>query len=185
MRKFALHWVRAYGLGLLVMAAMVLATGCGISWWIGERPPVQYVYASPDGGSAPEPAPIHRVGAVYNAGYQTGNGPWFYTSGTAGTVTVPAGACVTGLYTSATASGATLTITPAGPSNQGITDAQVGPPIPIPAGQAFNLGNALLSGPLSQLGLGTICPLQLGVGSVLVFTGTNAYFVGLYEYGGP
>jgi len=183
--------LRLYAPIVLLAAFVALASGCGIAWYVGQVPAgwpgadASVGSAAELEASAPSARPPHRLGTIYDAGFKTGNGPWFYTAGVADTVTVPVGACVTGIFTSATAAGATLTITPAGPSNQGIVDGQAGPAIPIPAGQALNLGKGLLDGTPTSLGIGSICPLQLGVGSVLVFSGTNAYWVGFYEYGGP
>src|ERR1700722_5689346 len=194
MRKTsALHFARAYGLGLLVMAAMVLATGCGISWWIGPKPPapIEYVYVQLDGAVSPPapPAPEsngHHIKGVYDAGYEAGMPPWFLATGTSGTVTVPSGAYATGVYCVAAtdAGAATLTITPDGPSSQGLINPQINAPISIPAGVPFNLGNSLLNGTPRQVGAGTMGPLQLGPGSVFVFAGTATFVVTMYWYGG-
>jgi hypothetical protein len=160
---------------LLVLLALALCAGCGVSWYVGANPAAA---AAPLDATAPTSttAPTvtgRRLGGVYDAGFQVGNGATFYTSGTSGTVTVPAGAYVTGIYChgSTDAGSGSLTITPAGPA---ITDAQAGPAIPVPAGQPITIARPWLQG----------SPNELGVGSVIVFSGTDAYFVTFLAYGG-
>ena len=173
----------------LSILALALA-GCGVSVWLGHRPPeTEYVWVAPDGGAyaawpeplgtetAPEPAtttrPIHKFGNIYDGGFVSGNGTFFLTTGTNGTVTVPAGSYVTLITATAGGSGGTITITPAGPS---ITDAQASPPITLAANQPFALGKPVLQGN----------PNELGVGSTIVFSsGIANYAIALFEYGGP
>ena len=107
------------------------------------------------------------------ASYAPGNGRFFYAAGTAATYTVPSGAFVTGLScVHATGAGATLTLTPAGPD---VTSPVTGPAIPIPAGGAFSLSKPLLIGQAWT---------SLGVGTTIVFSGTDSYVVLLYQGGG-
>lgn len=84
-----------------------------------------------------------------------------YKAGTAGTVTLPSSAVLVSIQTHASAGGATLIITPGG-ANQVAT---AGDAIPVPSG-----ANWLRMG-LEELGA------ELGVGTVLTFTGTDAYVV--------
>jgi hypothetical protein len=160
-------------------------SACGISWYIGAKPMPVYVYVEEAGLSPsptsrppsppPPPAPWVRIGGVYDAGYQNGNGTFYLTAGTStpATVTVPAGSYVTMLSGSAGSGGTgTITITPAGPS---ITDAQINPPITLQANQSFTLGRPVLQG----------SPNELGAGSTIVFSsGIANYTVTLFYYGG-
>jgi hypothetical protein len=144
---------------LVVLAVLgadpLLAIGCGQHEQVA--PPVPSAFPSD------EP---HRLG------WAPGNAAFFYTAGTAGTVTVSAGSYVTGLSAHATGGGATLTITPSGPQ---VTSPAAGPGIPIPAGGAYSLSRPVLVGNSNEL----------GTGSTLVFAGTDAYIVTFYQAGGP
>lgn len=153
---------------------ILICAGCGVSWYVGDRPapqqaPSQFSATSattvlaPSAGTSPR-----RIGATYGAGVDA----FFYATGTSGTYTVPAGAYVTSLSCHATGSSATLTITPSGPS---IVGPIAGSPIPIPAGGAYSLSRPVLAGYANEL----------GAGSVFVFTGTDAYVITLYLVGGP
>lgn len=82
---------------------------------------------------------------------------WAYAAGTNGTVTVPAGYYVIGIWCHASASGASLAITPGGAAES----AGSAPSIPVPAGSAFSRGFLQ----------------QLGPGTSIVFTSTDGYFV--------
>lgn len=102
------------------------------------------------------------------AGYAPGQGLFFYATGISGTYTVPAGAYVTAITCHASASSATLTLTPSGP---GVTSPEAGQPIAIPVGGALTLARPILQGNASEL----------GAGSVIVFTNTDTYLVTLYQ----
>lgn len=143
---------------LLLMLATTAMLGCV---HFGKCPT-----CSPCATSATAP-PKH-----VRASWSAGNGRFFYAGGTNGTYTVPGGAFVTGISAHATGGGATLTMTPAGPD---VTSPVTGPAIPIPAGAALSLSRPLLTGNSDEL----------GVGSVLVFTNTDAYIVTLFQGGGP
>lgn len=83
-----------------------------------------------------------------------------YAAGSAATVTVPSGVVVVSIHAHASAGAATLTITPKG-ANQTST---AGSAIPVPATDWLRLGPFDIGG-------------QLGEGTVLVFAGTDSYFV--------
>lgn len=120
---------------------------------------------TPSGGaSGSQPAPSPKLAQLAVPSNQN----VFYTSGTAATYTVPAGAYVTGLTAHATGAGAYLTIEPEG---LGVIDASVGSQIPIPPGVGFELGRPVLVGSL----------YELGPGSVLTFSGTDSYAVFLVQ----
>ena len=172
-------------LALLVAgAALSCAQGSVSSVDGGAPPPAR----SPGGQGGPEFAPhaplptppastppnpsAAELGHHKLAAYAPGTDAMTYAAGAAATVTVPAGVYVTGLSCHATGGGATLTITPSGPS---ITSPTAGPSIPIPAGGGFSLGRPWLASNANELGAGT----------VLVFAGTDSYFVGYYALGGP
>ena len=118
------------------------------------------------------PAPTAAAPMRLGAGLAPGTDAFTLAAGTAGTVTVPTGVFVTSLSCHATGSGATLTITPSGPN---ITDAAAQPAIPVPAGGAYALARPVLAGNANELGAGT----------TIVFSGTDAYSVTMYAIGGP
>jgi hypothetical protein len=89
---------------------------------------------------------------------QIGASQFSYQAGSSGTVTVPAGVFVTAIAVHATSAGS-FTITPKGPGT--VAPATAGASVPIPAGVGFSL---------EFLG-------ELGPGTVIVFTGTDMYFV--------
>jgi len=141
------------------------------------------------GACAREPAPAPGTAPTRFGGNGTVLERWTYLSGTSGTVIVPAGDYVTAIWAHATSAGS-VTITPsgpnaldpcasfdAGPDADALADAQpcqaTGNTITIPAGTAFELRQPVLRGSRDELGDGTR----------LVFTSTDAYFVGLVHYG--
>ena len=123
-------------------------------------------------GNCPAPPAPAAAPHVVHASWSPGNGRFFYAAGTSGTVTVAAGSYVTGISCHATGSGATLTITPSGPD---VTSPVAGPAIPIPQNGALSLSKPLLTGNSDEL----------GTGSTLVFSSTDAYIVTLFAGGGP
>jgi hypothetical protein len=122
------------------------------------------------GAPAPSssPDPSGHADLTYGSQPKPGLASFFYSAGTAGTVTVPANAYVSGIAAHATNSGATLTLTPEGP---GVIDASAGTAIPIPAGVGFALGRPVLYGSTFELGPGTI----------IVTSGTDSYFVAMVQ----
>ena len=116
------------------------------------------VPAPPPPPSATEGVPLKTV--------TPGKSRFLTAAGTAGTYTVPAGAYITSFSCHASGAGATLVITANGP---GITIPEAGASIVIPPSGAYGLDATVLT------------PLTLGAGSTLVFTGTDAYAVTLYQ----
>ena len=88
----------------------------------------------------------------------------FYTAGTSGAYTVPAGAFVSGITAHATGSGAYLTISV---QAVGQADAGTGSQIPIPPGVGFEIGRPVLTGSV----------LELGPGTVVTTSGTDSYAI--------
>ena len=150
----------------VLLLTLTLLNGCGLFRHAAAAP-------VPSTPAISEPAP---TGAAPKrprfADYAPGNSLYFYTAGTSGTYTVPAGSYVTALACYATSGGATLTITPSGP---GVTTPVAGPAIPVPTNGGFNLSKPVLVGNSNEMGTGT----------VLVFSGTSNYFVSLWHAGGP
>jgi hypothetical protein len=118
-----------------------------------------------------------------------------YFSGTSGTVTIPTGYYVTNWWAHNTSGGGTVVIEPTGPGvyagcvDAGTSDAgdagdaavdagDAGPcrgagmTFTIPAATAFAEGIPVLRG----------APDELGDGTTFVFTGTDSYWIGLFQY---
>lgn len=95
--------------------------------------------------------------------------PLVIVSGTSGTYTVPNG-YVTGWSAVAGDAGATVTVTPTGPT---IADAGPQAPIVIPAGYTFALPRPVIAG----------ASYEMGTGTKIVFSGTVAYTVILSQGG--
>ena len=146
----------------MLLGALLCAAAC-------KSPPSPTPPAKPQDAGATVPAA--PTGNMHIGAYAPGTDGLPYATGTSGTYTVPTGVYVTGLSCYATAGGASLTITPSGPS---ITDAQAGA-IAIAAGQGFSLGRPWLAGNANEL----------GAGSVLAFSGTASYFIAMYAIGAP
>jgi hypothetical protein len=116
-------------------------------------------YIPPLPTCAPPPAPTSGGRKFGAAGAQ----PPFTVSGTAGTYTVLAGYYVVSVSAHATSAGS-LTVTASGPY---VTSPVTWAAITIPAGSAWGLSVPVLTG----------APNELGVGSVFVFSGTDAYTI--------
>jgi hypothetical protein len=91
-----------------------------------------------------------------------------YDAGASGTVTVPAGKKVVGIACHASGAGS-FTIAPTGPNDAA---AVTGASIPLPAGTSFSIGRPVLDGDQNEV----------GPGSVIIFTGTDSYFVAYENY---
>jgi hypothetical protein len=99
--------------------------------------------------------------------------PFVVATGISGSYTVPRGYVVSisavaanGLPEAGIDAGGygTITITPNGPT---ITDASTQPPIPIPAGYAYSVSRPVIQG----------SSIELGTGTVIVFSNTVAYTI--------
>lgn len=112
---------------------------------------------------APPPSHVtgHPLGTVITDRFS-------YLAGTSGTVTIASGYYVTGVGVHATAA-ATMTIAP---SNSDTSSPTTGPTITIPASSSWSIPMSIMR------------PLDLGGGTVFVFTGTDAYVITLQNGGG-